>query len=58
MAQWTVLMEVVHHTTVTVEAESLQEAEEMAMDCEWVDDGMLGADLVDWDLLSKPKEEK
>jgi hypothetical protein len=52
VSQYTVRMRLEYVTTVTVEASSENEANAKAQDCQWVDDGMNTAELINWDRAS------
>lgn len=56
--QWTIPMRLEFRTNVTVEASSLSEARQKADACEFVDDGMKGAELVNWMVVGEPKKDE
>ncbi len=57
MHQYSVSMRLEYDATVTVEAETVEEAKAKAEAGEFVDDGMAGAALANWEVRSKPHDE-
>lgn len=51
--QWNVPMRITFDTNVTVEAETESEARQKAEGRNCVDDGMKGAECVDWEITGK-----
>ncbi len=57
MREWSITMRLEYNAVVTVHAETAEEAKAMAKRTDWVDDGMAGAELVNWEVHSQPKDE-
>ena len=53
MRQWSVSARVEYDTTITVEAETAEEAMQKANDRDWIDAGEAGASLADFHITSR-----
>jgi hypothetical protein len=57
MNQYSVYMRLEYNSTVTVEAESVEEAKAKAKAGDFVDDGLGGASLANWEVKGEPHDE-
>ena len=55
MKQWAVSMRLEYDSTVIVEAATVEEAKAQAKAGHFVDDGMLGASLANWEVHGTPE---
>lgn len=58
MRQFSVPMRIEYQVHVTVEAVSAEEAEAKAKACEWVDDGLSGGDMCNWEVTGHARDEE
>ena len=57
MAQFTIEAQLTYRSTVTVEASDEDVAYEKFDALEWIDSGLPGAELTDWESHGEPKRE-
>ena len=58
MSQWSIAAELTFNTTVIIEAESAEEAKAKFDACDFEDDGLPAAELINWHARGKPKEDR